>query len=141
MKSVRTLITISLLLTAATLFAQIENRPLMKVNIPFAFSVNGQSLPAGQYFINSVTPERALRVATTDGKHSMVVNALPSYSLEPSENSRLVFHRYGDQYFLTEVWTAGDTLTRKAINSKKAIQIASNGSQPETKVILADAAH
>jgi len=34
MKSARTLITICLLFTAATLFARTENRPLMKVSIP-----------------------------------------------------------------------------------------------------------
>jgi len=49
MKSARTLIAICLLLTAASLFAQTTpSQQLMTVNIPFAFGVEDQSLPAGQ---------------------------------------------------------------------------------------------
>ena len=67
MKSVRTLITICLLLTAVTLFAQTENRQLMKVNIPFTFGVADHSLPAGEYFVLTVTPERSIRIVSPDG--------------------------------------------------------------------------
>ena len=92
MKSARTLITISLLFTAAALFAQTtSNRQLMKVDIPFAFAVEDHSLPAGEYLILTVTPERSICVASVDGKHSVIVNDLPNYASEPSETSRLVF--------------------------------------------------
>jgi hypothetical protein len=56
MKSVRTLITICLLLTAVTLFAQTENHQLMTVKVPFSFSVQDRSLPAGEYNIFTVLP-------------------------------------------------------------------------------------
>jgi len=54
MKSARILITICLLLTAATMFAQTTpNERLMKVNVPFAFGVEDRSLPAGEYHLYS----------------------------------------------------------------------------------------
>jgi hypothetical protein len=142
MKSARTLITICLLFTAATLFAQTtSSRLLMKVNVPFAFAVEDHTLPAGEYLILTVTPERSIRIASVDGKHSVIVNDLPNYASEPSENSRLVFHRYGNEYFLAQVWTAGQNVARNPLSSKRTMEIARSGGTPETFTILALADH
>jgi hypothetical protein len=138
MKSARTLITIVLLFTAATLFAQTtQSQRLMKVNVPFAFAVENHTLPAGEYLVLTVTPERSIRIASTDGKHSAVVNTLPNYAKSPSENSRLVFHRYGDEYFLAQIWTGGQNVARNPLSSKRAMEIASSGGAPETRTIIA----
>ncbi len=137
MKSARTLITICLLFTAATLFAQSESQRLMKITVPFAFAVENNSLPAGEYLVLTVTPERSIRIVSTDGKHSAIVNTLPNYAKSPSESSRLVFHKYGDEYFLTQVWTGGQNVSRNPLSSKRAMEIASSGSLPETRTIIA----
>jgi hypothetical protein len=138
MKTARTLITITMLLVAAsTLFAQIESRPLMKVNVPFSFSVDTQSLPAGEYFVISITPERSIRLSSTDGKHTLTVNDLPNYASSPSPNSRLVFHKYGNEYFLEQVWTRGESVARNPYVSKRAMELAQSGSHPDTEIVLA----
>jgi hypothetical protein len=138
MRSARNLITICLLLTAAALFAQTTpSQRLMTVNIPFSFAVEDRSLPAGEYLVLTVTPERSIRIASIDGKYSAIVNTLPNYSKEPSSASRLVFHKYGDEYFLTQVWTAGQNVARNPLSGKKAMEIASSGGKPETKIVLA----
>ena len=140
MKSARTLITLCLLLTAATLFAQTTpSQRLMTVNIPFAFSAEDHFLPEGEYLVLTVTPERSIRIVSIDGKHSAIVNTLPNYASSPSQNSRLVFHRYGNEYFLTQVWTAGQNVARDPLSSEKAMKIASGGAAPQTFTILAHA--
>ena len=142
MKSARTLITICLLFTTASLFAQMRSsQQLMKVNIPFAFGVEDYFLPAGEYLVLTVTPERSIRITSTDGKHSAIVNTLPNYAKAPSANSRLVFHRYGDEYFLTQVWTAGQNVARNPLSTKRAMEIASSGGTPETLTVVAFADH
>jgi hypothetical protein len=138
MKSARTLITICLLLTAAVVFAQTTpSQRLMKVNVPFSFGVEGHSLPAAEYLVLTVTPERSIRIVSADGKHSAVINTLPNYASQPSTNSRLVFHKYGNEYFLAQVWTAGQNVARNPLSSKRAMEIASGGGKPETKTIIA----
>jgi len=138
MKSARTLITICLLFTAAGLFAQTTpSQRLMKVNVPFAFAVEDHSLPAGEYLVLTVTPERSIRIVSADGKQSAIVNTLPNYAKSPSESSRLVFHRYGSEYFLAQVWTAGQNVARDPLSSKRAMEIASSGGMPETRTIIA----
>ena len=142
MKSARTLITIALLVTAVSLFAQTTpSQRLMTINVPFSFAAGDQSLPAGEYLVLTVTPERSIRIASTDGKHTAVVNTLPNYASAPSANSRLVFHRYGDEYFLTQVWTAGQNVARNPLSTKRAMEIASSGGKPQTFTILALADH
>ena len=141
MKSARTLITIALLFTTATLFAQTTpSQRLMNVNVPFAFAVENHTLPAGEYLVQTVTPERSIRIISVDGKHSAVVNTLPNYAKSPSPSSRLVFHRYGDEYFLAQVWTGGQNVARNPLSSKRAMEIASSGGMPETRTIIALAA-
>ena len=138
MKSARTLITICLVFTAATLLAQTTvSQRLMTVNVPFAFAVEDHSLPAGEYFVLTVTPERSIRIISIDGKHSAIVNTLPNYSRVPSENSRLVFHRYGNEYYLVQVWTVGQNVARNPLSSKRAMEIASSGGMPETFTVIA----
>jgi hypothetical protein len=137
MKTGRTLITICLLLTAAGFAQMTSSQQLMKVNIPFAFGVQDQSLPAGQYLVFTVTPERSIRIVSADGKHSAIVNTLPNYAKEPSSNSRLVFHRYGNEYFLAQVWTVGQNVARNPLSSKKAMEIASSGGKPQTFTVIA----
>ena len=138
MKTARTLITICLLFTAASVFGQMtSSQQLMKVNIPFAFGVQDQPLPAGQYLVFTVTPERSIRIVSANGKHSAIVNTLQNYAKEPSSNSRLVFHRYGNEYFLAEVWTAGQDVARNPLSSRKAMESASNGERPEAFTVIA----
>jgi hypothetical protein len=138
MKSAPTLIIICLLLTAATLFAQTTpNKQLMRVNVPFSFGVEGHYLPAGEYTIFTVTPERSIRIVSTDGKHSAIVHTLPNYASSPSENSRLVFHKYGNEYFLAQVWTAGQNVARNPLSSQRAMEVASSGGKPQTVTVIA----
>ena len=141
MKSVRTLVTICLLIAATTLFAQTQNRQLLTAKIPFNFSVGNSSLPAGDYSISTVLPERMIRIDSADGQHSVILKTLPNYASSPSGNSRLVFNRYGEEYFLAQVWVAGENVGRNPILSGRAMESAKKGSSPQTMTVAAKRSH
>jgi len=84
-----------------------------------------------------VTPERMIRIVSVDGKHSAVANTLPNYAGQPSANSRLVFHRYGAESFLAQVWTVGQNVARNPLSSKLAMEIASSGGRQQTFAVIA----
>src|SRR5271167_4856367 len=107
MKSARTLITICLLLTAATLFAQTEQQWLMKVHVPYSFTVANQPMPAGIYNIYTITTQGLVRITNVDGKHTAIVNTLMSYANSAAPAAHLVFDQYGDEYFLAQIWSGG----------------------------------
>ena len=80
-----------------------------EVSIPFDFSAGTAHLKAGTYFITRSTGN-ALKIRSTDGKKTVLVNApLTIGSRDFKAGERLVFNRYGSEYFLTQVWLAVDS--------------------------------
>lgn len=139
MKTIRNLIWISLVLAATTAFAQqIENRQLMKVNIPFQFMVGERAYPAGEYLVTSVIPERTLRISSAAGNLAAFVTVEPLYAQRPSASNHLVFNRYGNSYFLEEVWIAGVDVARSLAKGKWEMEVASNQRKPDSATVLAE---
>ena len=68
--------------------------------IPFSFTVNGKTLPQGSYNVSTNGGTLFIRGYNT-GAFSLT-NGLESRS---RSEARLVFHKYGDQYILRQVWT------------------------------------
>jgi hypothetical protein len=84
----------------------------LRVKIPFDFIVGDKELPAGDYSIARVRPSfdnRVLVIESVDNHLTVVRLTSPVESLAPKVEGSLVFRRYGDQYFLSQIWTAGAT--------------------------------
>ena len=88
------------LISSGSAFAQDH---AVKATVPFSFSVNGSWAPAGTYTISS-EPNRSnvLRIANSEQKVSMMALVWID-SKQPGEGGKLVFHKYGDRYFLSEI--------------------------------------
>jgi hypothetical protein len=84
-------------------------------NIPFDFVVGGKILPAGDYTIepNRRDSENVWLIKPKDGGTSAFVITNPVRATETQETTKLVFHKYGDQYFLSQIWTAGGNSGRE----------------------------
>lgn len=121
----------TLMLTAAA-NAQTIN---LKAQIPFKFIAGGVSLPAGEYDIRSMGNVRALSLHNTNSKDSSLVLSSSETSLKPSARSKLVFHRYGSKYFLSEVWVRGDSVGQRIPSASREKEIAMD--YPKEDVVLA----
>ncbi len=138
MKSIRILVSLFLFAAATSLFAQMDIRPLMKVNVPFQFSVGDHSMPAGEYLISSVQPERTIRISSVHGKNSAILAVSPLYKQSPSAKTFLTFNRYSGSYFLAEVDTAGQDVARTLPHGKLEAEIARKDAAPDTTIVLAE---
>jgi hypothetical protein len=138
MKTIRNLICFCLFAAATSMFAQIDIRPLMKVNVPFQFTVNDHVLPAGEYVISAVQPERTIRISSVHGKNSAILAVSPLYARHVFEKTSLTFNRYGGTYFLEEVQTAGQDVARTLPKGKREMEMASNSGQPKSTTVLAE---
>ena len=74
----------------------------LRGRIPFSFTVNKGSLPPGTYGIN--IDNEAGMVELRDMGHAAFALGIP-FDDSGVRAAKLVFHRYGDQYVLREVWT------------------------------------
>jgi hypothetical protein len=104
MKRATLVILATLSLGATSLVAQ--SQPLIKVNVPFNFVAGGKTLPAGQYTVQA-DRTHVVAIQSADFKSAM---ALISHSAENTEMdgvAALKFNRYGDRYFLSQIWTGG----------------------------------
>src|SRR5262245_40386569 len=103
MKLFRTLaLGFGLLLATGSAFAQQTH---VKANVPFAFTVDGKSLPAGEYTIDSINLDGvSLAIRSRDnGVAQMSMTNPYSKGLNGFAKTVLVFHRVNGQYFLSEV--------------------------------------
>jgi hypothetical protein len=98
-KMLLSLTALVLALAVNVAFAQSKSH----ANVPFAFSVEQKWLPAGEYRI--ATKDHVLEIRNYSTNEAADVIAQHEESTKP-QISRLVFHKYGDRYFLAEVWTA-----------------------------------
>ena len=92
----------------------------IQATIPFDFIVGEQKLPAGEYFIGRARTSSDDSLLTVNARNSSASIFSSSYSvqtLEPNQYGKLVFHRYGDQWFLFQIWPAGGK-TGREIRSK-----------------------
>jgi hypothetical protein len=76
---------------------------VVEVNVPFNFTINNTSLPAGTYTFgfDSLNPDLLIiRDRTSEVKAKDL--GLRG-SIDPGTPRTLIFHHYGSQYFLSEV--------------------------------------
>jgi hypothetical protein len=91
--------------------AQTNTSRQLTANIPFEFSVGDKAMPAGDYTVRQINPasDRAvLQLRSKDGSASAMVQ-MASVAGKAQESAKLVFHRYGNQYFFAQAWTTGDS--------------------------------
>jgi hypothetical protein len=84
--------------------AQAVSTPVV-ANIPFAFQIGSSYLPAGTYRVQMKGGDM-LWIEGESGSAVMLV--LWESANQPSFDSAIVFHHYGNQYFLREVRTEGN---------------------------------
>ena len=142
MKKIFSLVVIGsvLSLVAPTAQAQLPGMAI-RATIPFDFIVRGRTLPAGSYEIRRVTDESLdLLIRNVDDKHDKAMfGTEPVYMNRIPGKNVLVFNRYGDAYFLSEVETASDQTARELFPSRKERhlqqQMAKNLVAPETVTV------
>jgi hypothetical protein len=121
-------------LTGSGLFAQ----TVMKAGIPFDFAVGRAALPAGEYHItcdnNGVVTFRELA-----GKHNAVVLTRPSEGAAPSgiqqDAGKLLFQRYGNEYFLLSVWKPAAREGMAAPLGVRQKELAREAARPEMTIV------
>src|SRR5215211_7183469 len=120
----------------------------IKVNIPFDFQVVDVKLPAGEYYVRrppQSSSDSVLMISNIqDGRTTLRLTSSVQ-TVDPKNKATLVFHRYGDQYFLFQVWPAGGETGRslpKSRSEREAKQkefVGTNkGRELETVTIVSD---
>jgi len=141
MKNVRILMTTVLLLAVVSVYVLAEERPLLTATVPFAFTAENTNLPAGAYTVSVLPPYNMIKVQSADGRKVAMIFASPSQSSGESQRAKLVFHRFGNQYFLAQVWEQGSNVHRDLRSGDRARELARSGERSQSATILASSSH
>jgi hypothetical protein len=123
---------LSLLLLAGSAIGQTIR---VHANVPFDFTVGNKTLPAGMYSIRTISDRdtTTLVVQARDGQSSIMTNSNAAENLKPANKSKLVFSRYRDQYFLSEIWVAGANRGHRLPKTSREKELARDLAQDLTQ--------
>jgi hypothetical protein len=123
-------------LIALANLAVAQVRPIVVAQVPFEFAVSNRVIPAGEYQIISVGRGQALLIRNIHAKASM-----PSmYFLRDSnrgDKTALVFHRYGERYFLSAIRVEGNNWTYQLPESKAEVELRTQYPTASKTTVLA----
>ena len=123
-----------LLMTAAASAQTIH----MRVTVPFKFIAAGATLPAGEYEIQSFgTEEKLLSIQNRNTSAGILISSNPCESLNASLNTKLVFHRYGGRYFLSELWVVGQMSGHQIPSASREREVALDFQREDVVLLMA----
>ena len=97
---------------------------VLKFEAPFAFQVENNKLPAGEYTV--LVQSGWLQIQGKDGKGAAHALTMPVVSRgeKTVTKSHVVFHNYQGRYFLAAIWASGQEKGRELLETREEQQLA-----------------
>ncbi|MBM3746882.1 MAG: hypothetical protein FJW34_13905 [Acidobacteria bacterium] len=131
-----TLAVVGLLLIGAAGTASAQTTLKLIADIPFEFTVGSKTLPAGTYAVDREWSNIiAFRSANATGAAFVIAN--PAQATAIAEQAKLVFNRYGNRYFLAQLWTASGNWGYEIPKDRSQRELAQRAANHERVMILA----
>jgi hypothetical protein len=124
------------LVTVGPLQAQSSNvSGALRVNIPFQFNVGHERFPAGAYLIAPVF-ESSIKIQHIAGGKATVVLTNWTGGGQGAQGPKLVFNKYGDRHFLSQLWLNRSDTGRQLFVSAEEIEMARTVPQESTVIMV-----
>jgi len=91
---------------------------VLQATVPFSFVSGSNHVAAGTYDFTTKNDSRVLSIRNTVSGATVLMLAMPADSAK-GDTAKLVFHRYGNQYFLTDIRGAGSPINVHLTPSKQ----------------------
>ena len=127
-----------LLLTFSTALGQSDRQII--INIPFNFTAGEKAFTAGEYVIerNRKDSDTVWVIEHKDNPGKAVMLTRPVSAIDTVEETRLVFTKYDDLYFLSAFWTPGSNTGREIQISNRERALEKALAESRQDVILTD---
>jgi len=123
---------IVLLLSAGSAYAQSR---LSTFNVPFNFVAGKTVLAAGEYYVTEDRAPGMLQLRGSD-RHTILVFAGYIQTLDASPQTKLVFRRYDNRYFLAQLWVGGQNRGREVPIGRQEREMARKSDAKSMAVIV-----
>ena len=121
-----TVIVIAALLAAVVTSAQAQSDRLIGADVPFNFVIKDRVLPAGEYVFELVRigGSDAVKIQSADGKLTAFVPTRSATATASQAEPKLVFNRYTDKYFLSQVFGLEDSTAQQLARPRNKHRLA-----------------
>ena len=98
----------------------------LDADIPFQFHVGNKELPAGKYRIHVQDDSdlTVMEITSVDGSTSALFQVEDSDAKSAPAQSELIFNKYGDNYFLSRLYDAGNPSGSQLAESRYEKQLS-----------------
>jgi hypothetical protein len=102
-------LTLSLLAIDGATRARAQVVDTIVADVPFGFVIRDQTLPAGSYTIKRLDSQPGvMELRDADGDRVMLFLTGSAQAAKEPNQTELIFDRFGDQYFLAEIFEEGN---------------------------------
>jgi hypothetical protein len=108
----------------------------VKVSIPFAFTAAGKSFAPGAYYIGPANEGNEMAIKSVSGKSAVMAPTNLVSVANKVVPPKLVFHKYGDQYFLAQTWLKYSDEGREFFVTPEELKMAREYSQKTVVLAL-----
>ena len=116
--------------------AQSHAQQITQAKVPFAFQAGNTMMPAGEYQIQRALPstKAVQQIRRTDSSASTFVLTNVVESRDKNTDSKLIFHCYGNECFLSEIWV-GSGQGLKLMPSRREKEVSRAKADNELAVV------
>lgn len=134
MKNAKWMLPVTLLLLSGLMLAQSLTKTVV-AQVPFDYMVGNSIIPAGECVVQVANGD-ILTIHNFAARKSALV---ASSNANESQDNRtvMVFERYGNQYFLSEIRIAGSNLTYKLPQSRAEAELRAQNAPASPVTLLA----
>jgi hypothetical protein len=102
----------------------------VKANVPFSFYMGSSLMPQGAYRVSESSNGAVVWIKSMQSKAAEAATTHTVTGKKESGPAKLVFHRYGEDYFLAEIWTGGVSTGQALARSPREKELAQSGAAP-----------
>lgn len=137
-KTLIILATVAVLLPLLSSTLQAQEQLLFRVNVPFEFIAGGVHLPSGQYLAFHATPT-IIQLVREDGHAAAWIPVKGSPVMSGESATQIIFNRYGETYFLSQVKTGRDQQVHECFQCRGEKTLAARYRPSEVKTVALNA--
>ena len=108
---------------------------IMTANVPFRFYMGSTLMPQGAYRVNEFSQGAVVWINSAQGDATKAVTTFNVDGQKQTEPARLVFHCYGQNCFLAEIWSGDSSAGRALARSPREKELAQSGAAPPLAMI------
>jgi len=108
----------------------------LEVNIPFQFHAGNAKLPAGEYRVHLLDDSdlAIMEISSVDGSASALFQVSEADANTTPNNNELIFNKYGNRYFLANVFEAGNSSGSQVLESQYEKRVSAQATKAQEHV-------